>query len=68
LAVEASASGTLPTRSRRPSPSKSTARRRKVDGMNWVWPKAPAQEPVSCSRFTSPASTILRASKNSPRK
>ena len=31
--------------SRRPSPSPSTARRWKVEGMNWVCPKAPAHDP-----------------------
>ena len=48
------ASGTESTTSRRPSPSRSTASRRKVEGMNWVWPKAPAQEPVSRSGRMSP--------------
>ena len=29
--------------------------------MNWVWPMAPAQEPLSCARGTSPDPMILRA-------
>jgi hypothetical protein len=68
LAVEARASGTLSIRSRLPSPSPSTARRRKVDGMNWVWPKAPAHEPTSRSGVMSPASRIFSVLRNSPRK
>ena len=40
-----------------------------VDGqMNWVWPKAPAQDPLSFSRGMSPRSAIFSAAINSPRK
>ena len=52
--MEASASGTELMTSRLPSPSMSTARRRKVEGMNWVLPKAPAHEPLNSSSLTSP--------------
>ncbi|GJE60068.1 hypothetical protein MPOCJGCO_2178 [Methylobacterium trifolii] len=36
--------------------------------MNWVWPKAPAQEPVRRSGAMSPRSMILRVAISSPRK
>ena len=49
--------------SRRPSPS--TASLRYVDGMNWVWPKAPAQEPRSSGAMPS-SWMILSVAKNSP--
>ena len=66
FAVDASASGTLSIRSRRPSPSPSTASLRYVDGMNWVWPKAPAQEPRSFSGAMPSSWMILSVAKNSP--
>ena len=53
-AVEPSASGAELMRSLRPSPSRSTAVLRKVEGMNWVWPKAPAQEPLNWLGSMSP--------------
>ncbi len=36
--------------------------------MNWVWPKAPAQEPVSREGSMSPRSMILRVAISSPLK
>ncbi len=51
--------------SARPSPSKSTAWRRYVVGMNWVWPMAPAQEPVRRSGLVRPRSRIRRAATSS---
>ncbi len=68
LAVDASASGMLPTTSRRPSPSKSTARRMNDDGMNCVCPKAPAQDPTRRSGSMWPSCRMRSAVKNSPRK
>ena len=43
-AVEASASAGEAHKSTLPSPSPSVAYLKKVEGMNWVWPMAPAQD------------------------
>jgi hypothetical protein len=61
FAAEARASALEPQMSRRPSPSPSTAVDRDVVGMNWVWPMAPAQEPIRRARGNSPEAMILRA-------
>jgi hypothetical protein len=61
LAAEARESGAERQMSRRPSPSPSTAVETKVAGMNWVCPMAPAQEPRSWLRETSPEPIISRA-------
>ena len=47
---------------------RSTAKRLNVVGMNWVGPKAPAQEPISRSGLTSPRARISSAERNSSRK
>ena len=36
--------------------------------MNWVWPKAPAQDPTNRSAGTSPAWMMRKVSISSPRK
>jgi hypothetical protein len=66
------ASGTEAQMSRFPSRLPSTANFMKLEGMNWVWPMAPAQEPSmvsfstwSCSRIWSAVSSSSR--KNSAR-
>ena len=41
---------------------------RNVDGMNWVWPKAPAQDPLNWAGSMSPCWMILSAAMNSERK
>ena len=68
LAVDPMASGARVQMSRRPSPVKSTANSRKLDGMNWVWPMAPAQDPTIARGVTSPSSKISSAASSSSRK
>jgi len=60
FAAEARASALEPQMSGLPSPSASTAVVRKVDGISWVWPMAPAQEPFSCARVAAPLVMIFR--------
>ena len=36
--------------------------------MNWLWPMAPAHEPIIASGVVCPSSRIVRACSNSPRK
>src|SRR3954452_12969956 len=67
FAVEASTSGALLMRSRRPLPSKSTANLIQDDGMNWVWPISPAQAPRISEGARSPRSTMRSASISSAR-
>ncbi len=61
-------SGTLLQMSRRPSPEKSTAKSTKFDGMNWVWPMAPAHELTIFSRGRRSSCMIFMATISSLRK
>jgi hypothetical protein len=67
LAIDASTSGVDVQMSRRPSPSKSCAYARKLDGMNCGWPSAPAQDPFIAGSSTSPLSRMASALNSSSR-
>ena len=58
-------SGTLPQRSMRPSPSKSCAWRRQLDGMNCGQPIAPAYDPRTTSGSNAPSRASSRNSSSS---